>query len=211
MRLFPIPFALWLVVTAAWFFGAEGLSFRTNTGQKATIDFNRKYDSSARMLTADLAVLSDGDGALVKLKRAWIPYCWLCGTHVLDGTLVQFATHQRGPWIYRVPAPDPNFKGWTNQRGIAAALVLAYDLNTGEVLSAPRDSSVDAKRALLESKGLTVDDGLLIKREGLEPASLLSEGCAIVQTAFFIILTIWSLGFGVAFLVKKKRGDGNQG
>jgi hypothetical protein len=128
VRLFPIPFALWLVVTVSWFLGAEGFSVRTNTGQKATIDFNRKYDESARMLTADIAVLSGGDGALVKLKRAWIPYCWLCGNDMLDGTLVQFATHQRDSWIYRAPAPDPNFTGWTNQRGIAAALVLAYDL-----------------------------------------------------------------------------------
>jgi hypothetical protein len=44
---------------------------------------------------------------------------------------------------------------------------------------------------------------------GLWPVSLLSEGCAIVQSAFFIFLILWSLGFGVASLIQlSKRRDG---
>lgn len=206
MRLFPIPFALWLVVTVAWFLGADGFSMRTNTGQVATIDFNRKYDQTARLVADGVGLLgSEGGGALVRLERAWIPYCWLCGENLLDGTLVPSASHRSGSWIYRVPAADPNFTGWTNKRGIAEALVLAYDLKTGEAISATRGSSVEERRAQLESRGLVLEDAKRIDRAELAPVSLLSEGCTIVQTAFFIFLTLWSLGFGVALLVKSRR------
>ena len=204
-KLFPIPFALWLVVTVAWFLGAEGFSFKTNTGQVARIDFNRKYDHTARSLAPGVALIDDEYGEVVRVKPAWIPYCWLCGTSLRDGPVMNSATHRRGSWIYRVPKPDPNFEGWTNQRGIAAALTLAYHLQTGEVLFATRGSSLEERRAQLASKGLLIEDASLMDRSKLPPASMLSEGCAIVQSAFFVVLPLWSLGFGVVLLAKRKK------
>ncbi len=204
-RLFPIPFALWLVVTVAWFLGADGFSVGTKTGQVATIDFNRKYDYEARLLAPGIALVEDRYPELVRLTPAWIPYCWLCGSTLIDDVILQAATHRRGSWVYRVPAPDPNFDGWTNQRGIATALALAYDLNTGEVLSATRGSSVEERRAQLARKGLIPDDASRIDAFSLEPVSLLSEGCAIVQSAFFIVLPLWSLGFAVVLGVRRRR------
>lgn len=204
-KLFPIPFALWLIVTVAWFVGADGFAIRSTSGQVVNLDFNRKYDHAARLLAPGLSLSDDADGDVMRIKPAWIPYCWLCGTHLHDGLVMQGATFRRGPWVYRTPKPDPNFEGWTNARGIAAALVLAYDLDTGEVLSATRGSSVEERRVQLESKGLFLDDASLLDRSKLPPVSMLSEGCAIFQSAFFIVLPLWSLGFGVVWLVKRRR------
>lgn len=204
-RLFPIPFALWLVVTVAWFLGADGISVPTNTGQVATIDFNRKYDQTARLVGPGIALSGAAPHELVRLAPAWIPYCWLCGRNLLDGPIMQSATHRRGAWIYRVPAVDPNFAGWTNERGIAAALTLAFNLETGEVIAADRGSTVEARMAQLGARGLDLDDASRIDVSKLEPVSLLSEGCAIVQSAFFVVLPLWSLGFGVVLFVRGRR------
>ena len=204
-RLFPIPFALWLVVTVAWFLGAEGVSVPTKTGQVATIDFNRKYDSTAVRLAPGIARLESPPGEVARLKPAWIPYCWLCGRNLLDGPIMQSATHRRGAWIYRAPAIDPNFTGWTNERGIAAALTLAFNLETGEVIAADRGSTIETRMAQLGARGLDLDDASRIDPSKLEPVSLLSEGCAIVQSAFFVVLPLWSLGFGVVLFVRGRR------
>jgi hypothetical protein len=204
-RLFPIPFALWLVVTVAWFLGAEGVSVPTRTGQVATIDFNRKYDHTAHAVAPGVALIDDELGELVRVKAAWIPYCWLCGRNLLDGPIMQSATHRRGPWIYRVPGVDPNFTGWTNPRGIAAALTLAFNVETGERVSADRGSPLEARISQLGARGLDLDDVSRIDPSKLAPVSLLSEGCAIVQSAFFVVLPLWSLGFGVVLLVRRRR------
>lgn len=204
-RLFPIPFALWLVVTVAWFLGAEGISVPLKTGQVATIDFSRKYDHTARLLAPGLALYDDEPHEVVRLKAAWIPYCWLCGTNLLDGPVMQSATHRRGAWVYREPAVDPNFTGWTNQRGLAAALTLAFNVETGEVISADRGSALEVRIAQLGARGLDLDDASRIDAFMLQPVSLLSEGCAIVQSAFFIVLPLWSLGFGVVLLARRRH------
>jgi len=94
--------------------------------------------------------------------------------------IMQGATHQQGAWIFRAPRPDPNFAGWTNQEGIKAARTVAFNLETGELGSSARSSR----------------------------ASMLTEGCTIVQIAFVIFLTIWSVIFGFIALARKRRpGD----
>ncbi|MHB8872953.1 MAG: hypothetical protein ACYC8T_04635 [Myxococcaceae bacterium] len=210
-KIFLIPFGLWLVVTLAWFLGAGGVSFRTQYGGDANIDFNRKYDRQVRQVAPSVGyvVESGGNGPLVRLESGPPPFCWLCGANTRDGGLLQSASHRDGAWIYQAPAPDPNFTGWTNQKGIELALVLAYQTVTGEKLAAPRGSSVEAKRALLEAKGLVADEAHRLTPEALsawQPVSMMREGCVIVQAAFLIFIALWSLGWGAGLLVVRVRG-----
>jgi len=203
-RLFPIPFVLWAVVTIAWFVGLNRVSFFVpNTGQRADIDFNRKYDHTAVALRPDVVLLDDAQ--LETVKPAWIPWCWLCGRNLRDQPLMPAATHRAGPWVYRAAQVDPNFTGWTNQRGIEAALTFAFNLDTRERLLVERGSSVEVRAAQLAERGLLVDDTHRLVRAEFEPASMLSEGCAIVQTAFLIFLSAWSLVFGVVALVRRRQ------
>lgn len=198
-KLFPIPFVLWAIVTVAWFIGLNGIAFVVpNTGKRADIDFNRKYDHTAVALTPSVVWLDDG--SVETVKPAWIPWCWLCGANLNDEPLMPDATHRSGAWIYRAPKADPNFTGWTNLRGVNAALTYALNLDTGERLTVEKGSSLDVKAARLAEKALVLDDAHLLDRSKFEPASMLAEGCAIVQTAFFIFLAVWSLVFGVLAL-----------
>lgn len=202
-RLFPIPFVLWAIVTVAWFIGLNGIAFIVpNTGKRADIDFNRKYDHIAVALTPSVVLLDDG--RVETVKRAWIPWCWLCGEFMNDEPLMPDATHRDGSWVYRAPKADPNFTGWTNTRGINAALTYGLNLETGDRLMVEKGSSLESKAALLAEKNLQVDDAHRLDRSKFEPASMLAEGCAIVQTAFFIFLAIWSLIFGALSLFSRR-------
>jgi hypothetical protein len=202
-KIFPIPFALWFVVTLAWFLGAKGVTFRVVAAQQdATIDFNRKYDHTAVELGAGIVLLDDD--RVTRVERAWVPFCWVCGMNRATAPLMDGATHQSGPWVFRAPRPDPNFAGWSNQEGVKAAQTVAFNVATGERVMADTASSL----AQLTQRGLVADDAHRLDRSRLSRASMLAEGCTIVQIAFFIFLTIWSVIFGFIALARKRRtGD----
>lgn len=73
------------------------------------------------------------------------------------------------------------------------------------MISADRGSPVETRISQLGARGLDLDEASRIDPSKLAPVSLLSEGCAIVQSAFFVVLPLWSLGFGVALFVRGRR------
>ncbi len=193
--IFFIPFTLWFVVTLGWFLGAQRMTFRVTAAQRdATIDFNRRYDHTAVELAPGIVLLDDD--RLSRTERAWVPFCWICGMNRATTPIMDGVTHQNGAWVFRAPRPDPNFAGWTNQEGIRAARTVAFNLETGErILSAASNS-------------LVADDAHRLDRTKFPGASMLAEGCTIIQIAFAIFLSVWSVIFGVIALARKRRtGD----
>lgn len=199
-RIFVIPFVLWAVVSAAWFDGASRVSYPiVLTGQVATIDFQRKFDHRAAVLSGASAVRDDG--ALVELAPVWVPLCWVCGEARTASVLLDSVTHRAGAWVYRQPAPDPDFTGWSNGAAIQTSLTMAVNLETGEKLVAERGSSLEFRAAQLAAQRLPLDENHRLQTAELVSVPLLSEGCTIVQAAFAVFLVLWSL---VALMVTRR-------
>lgn len=70
-KLFPIPFALWLIVTVAWFVGADGFTIRSTSGQVVNLDFSRKYDHAARLLASSPRGFRTAGCAAPTCTTAW--------------------------------------------------------------------------------------------------------------------------------------------
>jgi hypothetical protein len=212
-RFFFVPMALWLIITLAYQFGADGVSFGRRFGN-ARIDFSRKYDRVV-LLAADGYgfQLTSAQGLpeleLVRIQDAPVGLCWVCGANRVSGALVQNANYRAGDWIYRAPAPEPNLTGWAPS-GVAIWRRLAWNVRTGEQLQSPPAASLDAQSAVLATRGLVVSPARRLgSAEALDarPLSMMYEGCVVVQAAFTIFNAAWLLAWGVGYLIVRRRAQ----
>ena len=177
---------LWISVTVVYRHGESGVRFGTGG---AGLSFERQNDYALFEIDerAALLVSQDGSMSVVQYGRGMFPFCPLCGTHELRGSIVNLAHYYKDGWFY------------TDHPGGPFAEL--YHAASGKRVDVPRPAGaapgqIDAG-TLPEyaSRGLTIDAAHRITAAFIDkrfpPLSPIDESCVVFNAAFMLLAAAW--------------------
>jgi hypothetical protein len=190
---------LWIGVTVVYRQGESGV--RVGTGG-AGLSFERQNDHALFAIDARAALLvsQDGSMSLVEYGRGPFPFCPLCGTHELRGSIVNLAHYYKDGWIY------------TDHPGGPFAEL--YHVASGQRVDVPRPAGAvpgqtDAGALPgYASRGLTIDADHRITpaliHERFPSLSLINESCVVFNSAFMLLAAAW-IAVGLVIAIRGRR------
>jgi len=190
---------LWISVTVIYRQGESGVRFGTGG---AGLSFDRQHDHALFEVDerAALLVSQGGTMSLVEYGRGMFPFCPLCGTHELRGSIVNLAHYYKDGWIY------------TDHPGGPFAEL--YHVASGKRVDVPRPAGaapgqVDAGTLPeYKSRGLTIDADHRITagfiQERFPLLSPIQESCVVFNAAFMLLAALW-IAVGLVIVIRGRR------
>jgi hypothetical protein len=190
---------LWIAVTVLYRQGESGVRFGTG-GPGISFERENDYALFAIDERAALLVTKDASMSLVEYGRGAFPFCPLCGTHELRGSIVNLAHYYKDGWIY------------TDHPGGPFAEL--YHVSSGQRIDVPRPpgaapGQTDARTLPgYASRGLTIDAAHRITpaliHERFAPLSPIDESCVVFNSAFMLLAAVW-IAVGLVLVIRGRR------
>lgn len=193
--------ALWVGVTFLYWRGASGVGFAgggSGGGGGAGISFDRPSDFALFKIDDRVALLvtRDGPEAVVKVARGAFPFCPLCGTYDLRGSVVNGARFYQNGWIYTDSPGGP--------------FAELYQVATGKTVDVARPPPGVDVRTLPDytTRGLTFEPSYQLTptliHELFRPLSAINESCVVFNAAFLLLACAW-LVVALAIVIRGRR------